>query len=128
MQSTDVCLSYSQFFWGEMVARAGAGPKGIPHKNLNLENLTEALSYCMSPKASTAALAISEKMKGDSGVKAAVRSFHKHLPVEKMQCQLARDKVATWAYSSQGKRILLSDFAAEILARHLKIDKKKLKQ
>lgn len=111
-----------------MIARAGAGPKAIPHKNLNLDNVTEALSYCISPKASSAALAISDKMKGDSGVRAAVRSFHKHLPLEKMQCQLARDKVATWAYSRQGKRILLSDFAAEILANHLKIDKKKLKQ
>lgn len=111
-----------------MVARAGAGPNAIRHKDLNLENLTEALNYCMSPEASRAALAISDKMKGDSGVKAAARSFHKHLPAERMQCQLADDKVATWAYFNRGKQMLLSDFAVEILARNLKIDKKKLKQ
>lgn len=111
-----------------MVARAGAGPNAIRHKDLNLENLTEALSYCMSPEASRAALAISEKMKGDSGVKAAARSFHRHLPAEKMRCQLADDKVATWTYFKHGKRILLSDFAAEILVRNIRIEKRKLKQ
>ncbi|KAH8745269.1 hypothetical protein F5883DRAFT_439125, partial [Diaporthe sp. PMI_573] len=106
-----------QFFWGEMVARAGAGPKGIPHKDLNVKNITEALRYCMSPEASEAALAISEKMKGDSGVKAAVRSFHKHLPTQGMRCQLAEDKVAMWTYHRQGKQIILSEFAADILVR-----------
>lgn len=111
-----------------MVARAGAGPNAIRHKDLNLENLTEALEYCMSPEALRAALAISDKMKGDSGVKAAARSFHRHLPAEKMRCQLADDKVATWAYFRHGKQMILSDFAADVLARHLRIDKKKLKQ
>lgn len=111
-----------------MVARAGAGPKPIPHKDLNLENLTAALNYCISPEASKAALAISDKMKGDSGVKAAARSFHKHLPTEAMRCQVSDDKVATWAYSSRGKRIILSHSAVEILSRHLRIDKAKLKQ
>lgn len=111
-----------------MVASAGAGPKPIPHKDLNLHKLTEALDYCMSKKAAGAALAISDKMKGDSGVKAAARSFHKHLPAERMRCQLADNQVATWAYISHGKRILLSDFAVGILERHMKIEKKKLKQ
>ncbi|KAH8748650.1 hypothetical protein F5883DRAFT_633690 [Diaporthe sp. PMI_573] len=117
-----------QFFWGEMVARAGAGPKGIPHKDLNVKNITDALRYCMSPEASEAALAISEKMKGDSGVKAAVRSFHKHLPTQGMRCQLAEDKVAMWTYHRQGKQIILSEFAADILVRRSMIDKKKLKR
>lgn len=111
-----------------MVAQAGAGPRAIPHKDLNLTNLTEALQFCMSAEASKAALALSDKMKGDSGVKAAARSFHKHLPAERMRCQLAGDRVATWAYSRHGKRIILSNFAVEILARRLKIDKGKLKQ
>ncbi|KAI7783448.1 glycosyltransferase family 1 protein [Diaporthe eres] len=109
-----------QFFWGEMVARAGAGPNAIRHKDLNLENLSEALNYCMSPEASRAALAISDKMKGDSGVKAAARSFHKHLPAEKMRCQVADDKVATWAYFSRCEQMLLSDFAVEILAQGMR--------
>ncbi|KAK2596458.1 hypothetical protein N8I77_013348 [Diaporthe amygdali] len=117
-----------QFFWGEMVAQAGAGPRAIPHKDLNLTNLTEALKFCMSAEASKAALALSDKMKGDSGLKAAARSFHKHLPAERMRCQLAGDRVATWAYSRHGKRIILSNLAVEILARRLKIDKGKLKQ
>lgn len=111
-----------------MVARAGAGPKPIRHKDLTLENLTEALNYCMSREASDAALAISEKMKGDSGVRAAAHSFHKHLPAERMRCQVTDDKVASWSYFRRGKRILLSGFAVEILARHLRIDKSKLKQ
>ncbi|KAH8743768.1 hypothetical protein F5883DRAFT_722523 [Diaporthe sp. PMI_573] len=117
-----------QFFWGEMVARAGAGPKGIPHKDLDVQNLTEALRYCMSPEASEAAATLSEKMRSDSGVKAAVRSFHKHLPMEGMRCQLADDKVAMWTYQRQGKQILLSEAAADTLVRHSRIEKKKLKR
>lgn len=111
-----------------MVARAGAGPKGIPDKELILQNVTEALSYCMSKEASEAALELSEKMNGDSGVRAAVRSFHKHLPTEAMRCQLAGDKVAMWTYHSQGRQMLLSEFAASVLVCHSRIEKKKLKR
>jgi UDP:flavonoid glycosyltransferase YjiC (YdhE family) len=37
-----------QPFWGEMIAAAGAGPKPIPHKQLTTENLTQAVSHCVS--------------------------------------------------------------------------------
>lgn len=92
-----------------------------------MENVTEALRYCMSKEAAEAAQEISEKMNGDSGVRAAVRSFHKNLPTETMRCQVS-DKVAMWTYHSQGRQVLLSEFAASVLVRHSRIDKKKLKR
>ncbi|PPJ52819.1 hypothetical protein CBER1_11297 [Cercospora berteroae] len=43
-----------QPFWGNMVATAGAGPKPIPHKSLDAENLAAALRFCHEPATQTA--------------------------------------------------------------------------
>ncbi|KAJ5511214.1 UDP-glucuronosyl/UDP-glucosyltransferase [Penicillium expansum] len=39
-----------QPFWGNMVARAGAGPKPIPFAFLNFQNLTAAIQFCLTQR------------------------------------------------------------------------------
>ncbi|RSL67384.1 hypothetical protein CEP51_012667 [Fusarium floridanum] len=51
-----------QPFWGQMVANAGAGPNPIPHAELTVNNLSEAIVYCLSHQASTAAASIAARM------------------------------------------------------------------
>ncbi|RMJ17627.1 hypothetical protein CDV36_002667 [Fusarium kuroshium] len=51
-----------QPFWGQMVANAGAGPNPIPHAELTVNNLSEAIVYCLSHQASTAAESIAARM------------------------------------------------------------------
>ncbi|KAH8894214.1 sterol glucosyltransferase [Thozetella sp. PMI_491] len=115
-----------QPFWGEMVAARGAGPKPIPHKRLNRENLAEAIRFCLTPGASIAAEEIAAKMRQESGVKQAVASFHRNLPRD-LRCDILPDQPAAWQYARKaGKSMKISKLAADILAEHLKVDRKKL--
>jgi sterol 3beta-glucosyltransferase len=115
-----------------MIAAAGAGPLPIHHQTLNQENLTQAIQYCMTPAARTAAAEISEKMRRENGIQTAVRSFHTNLPVEALRCGILPDQVAVWRYSIKNKKqpkkyIKLSDEAAFELVERKKIDPKRLK-
>ncbi|RBR07234.1 uncharacterized protein FIESC28_10733 [Fusarium coffeatum] len=116
-----------QPFWGQMVANAGAGPHPIPHARLNVMNLSEAIGYCLSQKASDAARAIADRMAGETGVRAAVQSFHKQLPLERMLCDLLPSEPAVWLYTKSKRPIKLSRTAAEILLSTKTIDAKHLK-
>jgi hypothetical protein len=43
------------FIIGDMIHKAGAGPKPIPHKELNIDNLRDAIKFAISPSAQEAA-------------------------------------------------------------------------
>ncbi|RDW64603.1 hypothetical protein BP6252_10254 [Coleophoma cylindrospora] len=116
-----------QPFWGKMVATAGAGPSPIAHKILNEENLVQAIEYCLTPQASRAAQQIAEKMRTENGVRTAVDSFHRHLPMEKLTCDILPDQPAVWTYKKSKKHMKLSKAAAQILMQQSKLDRKDLK-
>jgi hypothetical protein len=109
-----------------MVAAASAGPKPIPYKALTAQNLADAISYCLTPQAAAAAQEIAVKMRTESGVRAAVNSFHANLPVERLPCDLLPDQPAVWIYKRKQKSLKLSKVAAELLSEYLKIDGSKL--
>ncbi|KAL6406718.1 hypothetical protein AUP68_09521 [Ilyonectria robusta] len=111
-----------QPFWGDMVAAAGAGPKPIPQKSLTVETLAAAIRFCLTPEAADAAQEIAAKMKTESGVKAAVSSFHANLPTRYLECDILKGYPAAWAFKKGRTRITLSKVAAEILSTHLKIE------
>ncbi|KAL2842748.1 hypothetical protein BJY01DRAFT_264410 [Aspergillus pseudoustus] len=115
-----------QPFWGNLIASSGSGPKPIPYREVNADGLAEAIRLCLEPKTRQAAQEIATKMKHESGVTAAVASFHRNLPVEQMQCNLLPDRAATWVCKTSSKSVRLSKLAAQILVDHLRIDKKKL--
>lgn len=123
-KSSLVC---SQQFWGNMIARAGAGPSPIPHATLSVRNLAEAIRFCLKPQTVAAAREIAAKMQFESGVTAAVQSFHRHLPLEQMRCQVFPDQVSVWKYARHKREIRLSRKAVQILIDHLKIDPKNLR-
>ncbi|KAJ5492819.1 hypothetical protein N7539_001565 [Penicillium diatomitis] len=117
-----------QPFWGAMVAAAGAGPDPIPHKQLTANSLADGIRYCLSKHAAAAASNIAQKMSSESGVHAAVSSFHRHLPVDRMQCDLYPSQPAVWSVSvpKSRKKLKLSKFAAEVLVKDRLIDQKSL--
>ena len=96
-----------------MVAAAGAGPPPIPHQLLDSSNLARAISFCLTPEAMAAALVLSSKMSEESGVKAAVESFHASLPLETIQCDVLPHLPAAWEYKRLP--IKLSRVAAQVL-------------
>lgn len=110
-----------------MVAAAGAGPKPIPQKSLTVDNLEAAIRFCLSADAQGAAKGIASRMNVESGVKAAVASFHSKLPERTIECDIIKGQPAVWIYRKRGAQIKLSKVAAEILASHLFIDQKGLK-
>ncbi|CZR37590.1 uncharacterized protein FPRO_07219 [Fusarium proliferatum ET1] len=116
-----------QLFWGQMVANAGAGPAPIPHTELTVDKLAVAIRYCLSPQAATAAATVADKMSSEVGVRAAVQSFHKCLPLERIRCDVIPSEPAAWSYSKLKNPIKLSKVAAEILVSTSSIDNKHLK-
>lgn len=102
-----------QGFWGSMIHKAGAGPEPIPHKQLNVAKLTEAIKFAISPSAKIAAKAMADQIKAEDGVRQGVDSFYKHLPLLNMRCDLDPSRVAVWwSYEHCMK---LSAFAAQVL-------------
>lgn len=126
LQSSISTDSPSQPFWGNMVARAGAGPRPIPFASLNFQNLTAAIKFCLTPEATEAARKLAVKMQTESGVAAAVDSFHRKLPLDKMKCNLMPLQVAVWTYKKGKGNVILSNAAVQILIEHQKIDEKRL--
>jgi len=111
----------SQPFWGNMVHTSGAGPAPIPFKQLNTQNLADAIRFCLTPEASTAAQQIADKMARESGVRRAVASFHANLPMKNMRCDILSNLPAVWLYERKGKSMKLSKMAAEMLVGEGKI-------
>lgn len=64
-------------------------------------------------------------MRQEKGVEQAVNSFHRHLPVAEMSCNLLEQRVARWRYSKAKKTdrspILVSDEALQILLQSKKV-------
>ncbi|KAK2775420.1 UDP-glucose,sterol transferase [Colletotrichum kahawae] len=115
-----------QPFWGDMVANAGAGPKPIPHKQLSPENLAAAIRHCLSPQAVAGAQRIAAQMEAEDGVQAAVDSWWRQLPLERMQCDLIPSKPAVWRYTKYKRPMKLSKAAAEVLMSHDAVQIKQL--
>lgn len=110
-----------------MVAAAGAGPSPIPHKDLNVDTLAEGIRYCLTERATTAASTIAIKMGSEIGVQAAVSSFHRHLPLELLPCDICPGQTAVWSYSTGYRKVKISKLAAaQLIAQNL-LDPKKLK-
>ena len=100
-----------------MVAAAGAGPMPIPQRDFTTESLSEAVSYCLSHEAARAAAVIAQKMLSEEGVEAAVRSFHKNLPIRSMSCDVLPRLPAAFCFNNRKGKIKLSSLATEIVIR-----------
>ncbi|WVQ94954.1 hypothetical protein IAU59_002044 [Kwoniella sp. CBS 9459] len=113
-----------QKFWGEMIHSRGAGPAPIPQKQLNADNLTAALEFVMTEEAQAAAQAMGAEIRSEEGEKKGVDSFHRHLPLLNMRCDIDPSRVAIWW--SDDLCLKLSGAVAGVLAQEGKLNIKKL--
>ena len=109
-----------QPFWGDMIAKAGAGPKPIPHKKLTATNLAEAIQYALSPEVSKVSQETAARMQLEDGVQSAVASFHRHLSSDVLRCDLVPTLPAVYEHSRK-KVLKLSGSAADTLLKHGRI-------
>lgn len=87
---TFICPFFGdQYFWAEMISRAGAGPPGCRIRNLTTEKLTEALEVLRDPTVIENVKKLGEKMCAEDGVKHGVESFYRHLPLANMICEVS---------------------------------------
>ncbi|KAG8889576.1 hypothetical protein FRB99_003972, partial [Tulasnella sp. 403] len=103
-----------QPFWGKMVHESGAGPAPIPQKKLSVEALVDAIEFCLTPQARESAQRLADRIKNEHGQEEGLKSFHAHLPLLNMRCDLDPSRVAVW-WSTE-LCLKLSAFAAQVLA------------
>jgi hypothetical protein len=109
-----------QFFWGDIIYRAGAGPQPIPYRSLEMKLLVDAVQIAMRPDVLRFAERIGERIKLEDGIEGAVESFHTHLPILSMACAALPSRTAVWKSKSKGIR--LSAVAATVLRKERLIE------
>ncbi|TKA33339.1 hypothetical protein B0A50_00892 [Salinomyces thailandicus] len=114
-----------QPFWGAMVARAGAGPDPIPHKQLTAEKLSEAIQFCLKPESQHRAQELADKIATEKGSDLGAQSFHQMLEVDTLRCNLAPSRAAVWRLKRT--QVRLSAMAACTLANEGLLDFNELK-
>lgn len=89
-----------------------------------MENLTDAIRYCLSDGARHAAQKIAESMHQEDGVRTAVQSFHRHLGVPDLSCDVLPQYAAAWVYKkgSKQKPVKLSNAALKVLVARKQVD------
>ncbi|KAJ3189580.1 hypothetical protein HK101_008894 [Irineochytrium annulatum] len=102
-----------QPFWGAMIASITAGPPPIPFKRLTADRLAEAILFALLPETGEAARAASIRIASEDGVAEGARSFHRHLPLTDMRCDVNPTRVAAWYLPTLN--IKLSAHVANIL-------------
>ena len=114
-----------QPFWGQMMARAGAGPVSVPYKDLTAEILAESITFALQPevieKAHDMALQIGE----EDGSGGAAMDIQEHLDIDSLRCDLSPGRLASWLHRKTGAH--LSGFAVACLRDHELVDMSDLK-
>lgn len=114
-----------QSFWGAMVARAGAGPDPIPHKQLTADKLADAINFCLKPESLDRAKELASKIAAERGSDMGAQSIHKFLKPDRLRCTLAPSRPAAWRVKRT--KVRLSAFAACTLANAKLLDFQDLK-
>jgi UDP:flavonoid glycosyltransferase YjiC (YdhE family) len=84
-----------QFFWGQVIAAAGAGPQPIPIDRLDADTLAAAFDACAGSEMRDRARALGAKVCESKGVDLVAQSLYCHLPVRAMLCARDPEHLAT---------------------------------
>lgn len=83
-----------QFFWGRIVADAGAGPEPVPIRRLDADNLMAAFDACRRPQVRERAAELGARLRATDGADLVMRSIERHLPALAMSCAHDPDHLA----------------------------------
>ncbi|RMJ22522.1 glycosyltransferase family 1 protein [Aspergillus sp. HF37] len=102
-----------QLFWGSIVARAGAGPRPIPYRELSADKLAAAIGTALDGATQRRAAEIGDQMQSECGVLNTANSFHHHLDLDRLRCAVVPSKPAVWRVKHS--ETALSAVAAAVL-------------
>jgi hypothetical protein len=94
-----------QFFWGTVVADAGAGPDPIPIDDLDAASLAAALARCADAQVRERAAALGAKVCEVDGVELVIQSLGRHLPAAAMRCAHDPQHLATRFCEDDGVQV-----------------------
>ncbi|KAH8892922.1 UDP-Glycosyltransferase/glycogen phosphorylase [Thozetella sp. PMI_491] len=114
-----------QPFWGQMVARAGAGPAPVPFKEMTAESLAASITFALKPEVQKAAAEVSRQIEHEDGAGAAATDVHQRLEIENLRCDVTPNRLAVWEDKATGAH--LSGFAASVLIQNGKVKRQHLK-
>ncbi len=102
-----------QQFWGNMIARTGAGPKPIPSAKLTAEALALAITTALHPSVVECAEKLKQSIAQENGCEAGAISFHNQLRMDSLRCPLSPRNTVVWRIKR--KEIRVSALAAAVL-------------
>lgn len=98
-----------QPFWGQMIARAGAGPSPTAFKNLTTDILADNIVFALRPDVQAAAKELASHIAQEDGAQEAARDMNSRLGLDDMRCDICPDRLAVWEHKKTGAH--LSTFA-----------------
>jgi sterol 3beta-glucosyltransferase len=103
-----------QPFWGQMIARAGAGPKPIPYKLMTAQTLAESIKFALTDEVRVAVQKMASQIAEEDGAGGTVRAFEDNLRIDDMRCHVCPERLAVWLDTETGAHI--SGLVACVLA------------
>ncbi|KAH7110043.1 glycosyltransferase family 28 domain-containing protein [Dactylonectria estremocensis] len=103
-----------QPFWGQMIARAGAGPTPVPFKEMTAETLAASITFALKPEVQEAVQDMAQHIGMEDGAGDTARDIQERLGISLFRCDICPDKLAVWQHKATGAH--LSCFAAACLA------------
>ncbi|EXJ73807.1 uncharacterized protein A1O5_03569 [Cladophialophora psammophila CBS 110553] len=113
-----------QFFWGKIVAQAGAGPPPVPYKTLTTKRLATAITQALLPSTVATAQRLSERIRAEHGSETGAEIFQAKLPASKLRCSILTRRAAVWKVKKT--QIRLSALCAATLVKERILHKQDL--
>ncbi|KAK2062232.1 glycosyltransferase family 28 domain-containing protein [Colletotrichum caudatum] len=102
-----------QPFWGQMIARAGAGPAPVPFKEMTAETLASSIAFALEPGVRVAVREMARRIAEEDGAGDTARDIQERLALDTMRCDVCPERLAVWKHKKTGAH--LSGFAVSCL-------------
>ncbi|KAH6652352.1 hypothetical protein BKA67DRAFT_520701 [Truncatella angustata] len=103
-----------QPFWGQMIARAGAGPEPVSFKKMTAQSLANSIRFAVKPEVQAAAKKVALQIAEEDGAGNAAKEILSDLDSADLKCDICPNRLAVYTHKKTGAHI--SSFAAYCLA------------
>lgn len=94
-----------QPFWGQMIARAGAGPNPVPFKKMTAEILAESIVFSLRPEVQAAAKGVAKQIAEEDGARSAAQDIQERIDSEGLRCDICPERLAVWKHTKTGAHL-----------------------
>ncbi|RAR07338.1 glycosyltransferase family 1 protein [Stemphylium lycopersici] len=94
-----------QPFWGQMIAKAGAGPVPVPFKQMTAESLANSITFALQDSVQVAVQNMAASIAEEDGAGDTMRDFEQRLNIDAMRCQLCPERLAVWRDKQTGAHL-----------------------